>query len=127
MGGAVRVGPPPNIWLTLTPLVLVVAVNLVMSQWVLNVLDFSYLATEQFGNTSIERVAGLWEVVVAVSTAIAFILLVNIKDLRALVDHVHEGARTVSCPSSPRAARSVSARSSPRSRPSRWSVTSSSD
>lgn len=85
--------PPRNVWVAIVPLVIVVGVNLVLSQWVLKALDFSYLATEQFGSTSIDKVAGLWSVVIAVSLAIAFILAVNFKDARGLVESVHEGAK----------------------------------
>lgn len=85
--------PPRNVWVAIVPLVIVVGVNLVLSQWVLKALDFSYLATEQFGGTSIDKVAGLWSVVIAVSLAIAFILAVNFKDARGLVESVHEGAK----------------------------------
>lgn len=85
--------PRRNVWVAIVPLVIVVGVNLLLSQWVLKALDFSYLATEQFGGTSIDKVAGLWSVVIAVSLAIIFILAANFKDARGLVESVHEGAK----------------------------------
>jgi H+/gluconate symporter-like permease len=92
-GDAVPSRPPRNVWVAIVPLVIVVGVNLVLSHWVLKALDFGYLATERFGGTSIDKVAGLWSVVVAVSLAIAFIVAINIKDARGLVESVHEGAK----------------------------------
>src|SRR5215469_16833553 len=57
------VSVPPALFAAL-PLVVVVAVNLLMSLAVFPRLDFSYLADERWGVTTISGVAGVWSVVV---------------------------------------------------------------
>lgn len=84
--------------IAITPLVLVIGINLTLSQWVLPAMDASYLETDEYGNTSISEVAGLWAVVIAILVAIAFIFIVNMKSARELVDSVHDGAKSCVVP-----------------------------
>ncbi|KWV60962.1 transporter [Bradyrhizobium macuxiense] len=74
------------------PLVVVVAVNLVMSLFVLPRLDFSFLAEQQWGNTSLSAVAGVWSVVVALAAAIVAVILCNWTRLPALRQTMDAGA-----------------------------------
>ncbi len=74
------------------PLVVVVAVNLLMSLVVLPRLDFSYLAEERWGATSISGVAGVWSVVVALAAAIATVILCNRNRLPSLRQSMDAGA-----------------------------------
>jgi H+/gluconate symporter-like permease len=67
----------PPIAFAALPLMVVVAVNLLMSFFVLRRLDFSFLAEERWGGTSITAVAGVWSVVVALAAAIATVILFN--------------------------------------------------
>src|SRR5262249_61330335 len=72
------------VWLAALPLVVVVAVNLLMSLVLLPRVDFSYLAEERWGATSISAVAGVWSVVVALAAAIVAVILFNRRRLPAL-------------------------------------------
>jgi H+/gluconate symporter-like permease len=83
--------PPPILFAAL-PLVVVVAVNLLMSLVLLPRLDFSYLAEERWGSTSISGVAGVWSVVVALAAAIATVILCNRDRLPALRQSMDAGA-----------------------------------
>ena len=83
---------PPPIWLAALPLVVVVAINLLMSLVVLPRLDFSYLAEEHWGATSISAVAGVWSVVVALAAAIVTVILFNRRRLPALRQSMDAGA-----------------------------------
>jgi H+/gluconate symporter-like permease len=85
--------PPQNAIIAIIPLVLVIGLNLALSQWLLPAMNADYLETDEYGNTTISQVAGLWSVVVAILVAIAFIFVVNMKSGRQLVDSVHEGAK----------------------------------
>src|SRR5271157_3825580 len=60
---------PPPIALAALPLMVVIAVNLLMSFWVLPGLDASFLAEERWGKTSITAVGGVWAVIVALAAA----------------------------------------------------------
>ncbi len=82
----------PPVLLAALPLVVVVAVNLLMSLVVLPRLDFSYLTEERWGATSISAVAGVWSVVVALAAAIATVILCNRGRLPALRQSMDAGA-----------------------------------
>jgi H+/gluconate symporter-like permease len=84
-------GAPP-IALAALPLLVVVAVNLSMSLVVLPRLDFSFLAEQRWGGTSISAVAGVWSVVLALAAAIAIVVLLNRSRLPALRQSMDAGA-----------------------------------
>jgi H+/gluconate symporter-like permease len=83
---------PPPIHLAALPLVVVVAVNLLMSLLVLPRLDVSFLAEERWGATSLSGVAGVWSVVVALAAATATLILVSHRNLPALRESMDAGA-----------------------------------
>jgi H+/gluconate symporter-like permease len=82
----------PSIVLAALPLVVVVAVNLVMSLFVLPRLDFSFLAEERWGGTSITAVAGVWSVVIALAAAIVAVIVFNRPRLPSLRQSMDAGA-----------------------------------
>jgi H+/gluconate symporter-like permease len=86
--GAAGDGSPP-VLLAALPLVVVVAVNLVMSMLVLPRVDAGFLAEERWGGTSLQAVAGVWSVAVALAAAILVLVLVGgrrLPSLRATMD-----------------------------------------
>jgi H+/gluconate symporter-like permease len=82
----------PPIGVALLPLAVVVGVNLVMSIIVLPRLDFSFLAQQQWGATSLSAVGGVWSVAVALATATLTLVLLNRPRLPALRDSMDAGA-----------------------------------
>ena len=60
----------PQIGVALLPLAVVICVNLAMSLFILPRLDFSFLAEERWGATTLSGVMGVWSVVVALAAAI---------------------------------------------------------
>jgi H+/gluconate symporter-like permease len=79
----------PPVARAVLPLVVVVSVNLLMSLIVLPRLDFSFLAEERWGSTSLSAVAGVWAVVVALASAVVTLIAVNYRyfpSLRASMD-----------------------------------------
>ncbi|HEY2529378.1 MAG TPA: GntP family permease [Xanthobacteraceae bacterium] len=82
----------PSITLAALPLVVVVLLNLLMSLIVLPRLDFSFLAEERFGSTSIGAVAGVWSVVVALTGAIATVIACSWRRLPTLRQTMDAGA-----------------------------------
>jgi H+/gluconate symporter-like permease len=84
------VGPP--IALAALPLVIVVAVNLLMSLFVLPRMDASFLAKPEWGETSLPAVGGVWAVVTALAVAIVVLIAVNYRRLPALRDTMDAGA-----------------------------------
>jgi H+/gluconate symporter-like permease len=84
------VGPP--IALAALPLVIVVAVNLLMSLVVLPRMDGSFLEKPEWGETSLAGVGGVWAVVTALAVAIVVLIAVNYRRLPALRDSMDAGA-----------------------------------
>jgi H+/gluconate symporter-like permease len=79
----------PPIGTAIIPLAVVVAVNLAMSLFILPRLDFSYLAQDRWGATSLAGVAGVWSVAVALAAASATLIALNrarLSELRASMD-----------------------------------------
>jgi H+/gluconate symporter-like permease len=80
---------PTPIGTAIIPLLVVVGVNLLMSLLILPRLDFSFLAQERWGGTSLAGVAGVWSVAVALAAATATLVVLNrarLADLRASMD-----------------------------------------
>lgn len=82
----------PNIALAVLPLVLVVAVNLAMSQFILPRLDFAFLAGPEWGSTSLSAVGGVWSVATALLVAIIVLVATNITRFPALRASIDAGA-----------------------------------
>jgi H+/gluconate symporter-like permease len=82
-------GAPAPIAASALPLVVVVAVNLAMSAFILPRLDTSFLAEARWGETSLAAVGGVWSVVTALACAIATVLAIShrrLPSLRATMD-----------------------------------------
>ena len=79
----------PSVLVAALPLAVVVVVNLLMALVVLPRIDASFLAEPRWGGTSLQAVAGIWSVLVALAAAILVLLATSgrrIPSLRATVD-----------------------------------------
>jgi H+/gluconate symporter-like permease len=83
---------PPPIGVALLPLAVVVGVNLLLSLLVLPRLDFSFLAEERWGATSLSAVGGVWSVAAALAAAILTLIVCNRRRLPALRESMDAGA-----------------------------------
>jgi H+/gluconate symporter-like permease len=82
---------PPPVAIAFAPLVVVIAVNLFMSLWLLPRLDVSYLYEPRFG-ASLSAVGGVWSVSVALAAAIVAVVALNFRRFPALRATVDAGA-----------------------------------
>ena len=82
----------PSFILAALPLVVVIVMNFLMSLVVLPRLDFSFLAQEAWGGTTIGHVAGIWSVAVALAAATLTVVIVNYRRLPALRESMAAGA-----------------------------------
>ena len=82
----------PPIAVATLPLAVVVSVNLLMSLFVLPRRDFSFLAEERWGATTLSAVMGVWAVAIALAAAILTLVLVNRRRLPALRESMDAGA-----------------------------------
>ena len=82
----------PTIVLAALPLVVVVGVNLAMALFVLPRLDFSFLAEERWGATTLSAVMGVWAVAIALAAAILTLIVINRHRMPALRESMDAGA-----------------------------------
>jgi H+/gluconate symporter-like permease len=82
----------PPVAVALLPLVVVICTNFLMSLVVLPRLDFSFLAEEVWGGTTIGAVGGVWSVVVALAAATLSVIVLNYRRLPALRESLDAGA-----------------------------------
>ncbi|MDP3422201.1 MAG: GntP family permease [Burkholderiaceae bacterium] len=74
------------------PVVLVIGLNYLLATWVLPALDTSYLADPRYGATTIGHVRGLWAVVAALTAAIAWLVVLQRRQLPQLGHTLEQGA-----------------------------------
>ena len=79
-----RADSEPPFILAVLPLVVVIVMNFLMSLVVLPRFDFSFLAQEAWGGTTIGHVAGIWSVAVALAAATLTAVIINYQRLPAL-------------------------------------------
>ncbi|MDP2264845.1 MAG: GntP family permease [Hydrogenophaga sp.] len=74
------------------PVVLVIVLNYVLATWLLPALDTTYLADERFGGTSITRLRGIWAVIIALSVAVVWLLVLERHALKHPARTLEQGA-----------------------------------
>ncbi len=74
------------------PLCVVILVNLVLSLFVVPRLDMPFLAEERWGSTSLQALAGVWSVSLALAAGILVLLALNFRRLPSLRDTMDAGA-----------------------------------
>jgi H+/gluconate symporter-like permease len=84
-------GNLPNFWVAVIPVFLVVIVSYVCAKHIFPHLDTSYLQSKKFGEVSLNAVVGNWSIIVALFTAIIFIIITNLKRVK-LIKCFNEGA-----------------------------------
>lgn len=82
----------------LSPIVVIVAVNALLTYFVLPALDFSYLEEEKFGGVSLEDVMGVWSVTLAMLAGIIVIFLLRVGSFGEYVQGLTEGAKNAVLP-----------------------------
>ena len=88
---------PPFV-LAILPLVVVIAVNFLMSLVVFPRLDFAFLAKEVWGGTTLGAVAGLWSLLLALAAGTLTVVIVNYRRLPALRESLDAGANSAALP-----------------------------
>jgi H+/gluconate symporter-like permease len=85
------VGPPP-VAIAVLPLVLVIAINLLFTFFVIPGMDTDYLALPLYGETGIEQVRGIWSVIAALVISLLVLVAANWKRLGGLKQSIDNGA-----------------------------------
>jgi H+/gluconate symporter-like permease len=84
----------PPFGLAILPLIVVMAMNFLMSLVVLPRLDFSFLAGEAWGGITIGSVAGVWSVAVALAAGTVAVIVINYRRLPTLRQSMDAGANS---------------------------------
>jgi H+/gluconate symporter-like permease len=82
----------PPIAIAALPLVVVICTNFLLSLVILPRMDFSFLAEEVWGGTTIGAVAGVWSVVIALAAATLTVIIFNYRRFPALRESLDAGA-----------------------------------
>lgn len=88
----------PAVPLAMLPLVVVIAVNLLMSFVVLPRMDTSFLAEPRWGATSLSAVGGVWSVAAALAAAIVVLLFISGRRLPSVRRSMDAGANAAVLP-----------------------------
>ena len=81
----------PSFVVAIAPIVVVIATNYIVANYLLPAMDTSYLAEAKFGATSITSVRGIWAIIVALVVAILLLLALNRAYFQDLRRSLNEG------------------------------------
>ncbi|WP_374927929.1 GntP family permease [Kytococcus sedentarius] len=77
----------------LLPILVVVGVNALLTYVVIPAMDTAYLSEEKYGGVTVEQVASIWSVAVAMLAAIVVIFLLRPRRARTYVEGLSQGAK----------------------------------
>lgn len=81
----------PSLTIAFAPILVVIITNLVVTKIILPSLDTAYLATDKFGNVSLNSVVGLWAIICALVLACLTIIILNWKAIVNIKDSIQQG------------------------------------
>ena len=81
----------PSLLIAFTPIIVVIVANLVLTKFVLPNFDVSYLATDKFGNTSLNSVIGLWAIICALVLACLTLIFCNWSRISDVKESLQQG------------------------------------
>lgn len=82
----------PPFAIAIAPILIVIALNFILSQWVIDLFDHSYLAETRFGGIELKKVRAIWGIIGAMLAAILFIVLTSARRIPNLVESINKGA-----------------------------------
>ena len=84
----------PAVWSAFAPIMCVVVLNFVFSQFVIPNWDASYLAEEQFGRTDLNKVQGTWSTILSMVVALLITVGLHFRSIDKLKTSLAAGARS---------------------------------
>ncbi len=84
----------PAAWSAFSPIICVVVLNFVFSQFVIPNWDASYLAEEQFGKTDLNKVQGTWSTILSMVVALLITVGLHFRSVEKLKISLAAGARS---------------------------------
>ena len=84
----------PALWSAFAPIICVVVLNFVFSQFVIPNWDAGYLAEEQFGKTDLNKILGTWSTILSMSVALLITIGLHFRSIDKLKVSLATGARS---------------------------------
>lgn len=84
--------------LGVSPVIIVVAINAAMTYAILPAINTEYLASAQYGETSVSALTGLWSATTALVAGIVYVFLLKFRMVKDLVKGISTGARNAVIP-----------------------------
>ena len=84
----------PAVWSAFAPIMCVVVLNFVFSQFVIPNWDASYLAEDQFGKTDLNKVQGTWSTILSMVVALLITIGLHFRSIDKLKVSLATGARS---------------------------------
>ena len=84
----------PTAWTAVAPILTVIVLNFVFSQLVIPTWNAEYLADEQFGKTSLNKLVGIWSTILSMLSALLLIIALHFRSLEKLKSSLSAGARS---------------------------------
>lgn len=81
----------PTLFKAFAPIIIVIIANLLLTKLIIPSFDTTYLATDRFGNTSLDSVIGLWSIICALTLACISIIIINWKTMINIKDSIQQG------------------------------------
>ena len=88
----------PRFAVAILPIVVVVCLNFLLTEYVIRRWDSSYLAQPRFGATSLESVRGLWATILSLIAACGVVVLLRVRSLRKLNESLSAGVMSALMP-----------------------------
>src|SRR5690606_3968051 len=83
--------PPPGFGIAIAPIVLVIALNALLTYVVIPAMDTGYLAQDRYGATSLGSVRGIWAIIGALLISVVVLILLNLRRLADVRSSVNAG------------------------------------
>jgi H+/gluconate symporter-like permease len=84
----------PSLMIALFPLLLLMVLNFILSQWVVPNWDARYLAEPRFGATELKKIQGTWATILAMISAILCIVVIHWRKGSELKEIISRGAQS---------------------------------
>ena len=77
--------------IALLPIILVIAVNLAVTKWLIPSMDVAYLAEKKYGGVTLNEVRGIWSLIVALAVAVVAAIVLHWRRWTDLLTSVNQG------------------------------------
>ncbi len=85
-------GNLPSFWIAMIPILVVIITNYLFTEILIPNWDVSYLNSDKFGHINVNKLTGIWSMIIALIAANITVLLINLKKFTNLNKSLTDGA-----------------------------------